>query len=223
MPTKVILSLFDFLGYKNWFTINGKNLMAIIDMLRISNKACLALLDHLRFAHKIQFHNYADNILFWTTDVSESATDHFFLINSFVFNLLMNADRPLRGAISIGEAYFSSNDNIFTGRPLIEAHEFERGQNWLGVTLCDSIELTYSSRFLQRSKYLVRHKVPCKKNTARNRWVLDWPSLLPHIPESYHEHACSLDDLNRLEENAPKDAKEKYFNTRKFYLKRMSQ
>jgi len=79
---------------------------------------------------------------------------------------------PLRGAISMGEAVFDENKNIFLGRPIIDAARLERGQRLIGASLCKSfVDQTIPKRFLlQFDRHL--------KDGYAEQWggfVLDWP------------------------------------------------
>lgn len=79
---------------------------------------------------------------------------------------------PLRGAVSMGEAVFDEDKNIFLGRPIIDAARLEKGQNFVGASLCRSfVDQTIPKRFLlQFDGHL--------KSGYAERWggfVLDWP------------------------------------------------
>ncbi|AIY39888.1 hypothetical protein LT85_0728 [Collimonas arenae] len=79
---------------------------------------------------------------------------------------------PLRGALSLGEAFFDESRNIFLGRPIIDAARLEPGQRFIGASLCTPFSgQTIPERFLLRfDKHL--------KNGYENAfdgYVLDWP------------------------------------------------
>jgi hypothetical protein len=47
---------------------------------------------------------------------------------------------PVRGAISYGDFYCDKENNLFFGKPLVEAYEYSEIQNWLGLIICPSAE-----------------------------------------------------------------------------------
>lgn len=55
----------------------------------------------------------------------------------FVY-FLLQAQIPLRGAISCGRVYADFDEGIFFGRGLVEAYEYGDGQDWIGLLLCPS-------------------------------------------------------------------------------------
>jgi hypothetical protein len=79
---------------------------------------------------------------------------------------------PLRGAISMGEAVLDGNKNIFLGHPIIEAARLERGQRFIGASLCKSfVNQTIPKRYLQQ------FDMHLKDGYAEQYggFVLDWP------------------------------------------------
>lgn len=79
---------------------------------------------------------------------------------------------PLRGAISIGDAIFDGNRNIFLGQPIVEAARLESGQRLIGASFCKSaMAQTIPKRF---SLNLTHHiKDGYEKNFGGIS--LDWP------------------------------------------------
>lgn len=79
---------------------------------------------------------------------------------------------PLRGALSLGEAFFDEQKNIFLGRPIIDAARLEPGQKFIGASLCmPFVEQTIPERFFLRFD---KHLKDGYEN-AFSGFVLDWP------------------------------------------------
>lgn len=103
-------------------------------------------------------------ILDWTSLVKEAATTHniskYQLLSDTVFAAVSNSQNdlsnlinfarhllnngiprslPIRGAISSGQFNWG---NLVYGRAVIEAHDLEKKQNWVGVTLQDNSIIT---------------------------------------------------------------------------------
>jgi hypothetical protein len=60
---------------------------------------------------------------------------------STVVGRLIASEIPVRGAVAYGTFYrFPRQSSVFiAGRPIVEAYDLERRQDWLGVTLCPSV------------------------------------------------------------------------------------
>lgn len=79
---------------------------------------------------------------------------------------------PLRGAISTGPAVLDGQRNIFLGQPIIEAARLERGQNFIGMSFCQSaVNQTIPKR------YLLEFNNHLKEGASEQYggFVLDWP------------------------------------------------
>ncbi|MFH0771441.1 MAG: hypothetical protein V1933_02355 [Candidatus Omnitrophota bacterium] len=84
----------------------------------------------------------------------------------------IEVELPLRGSLSMGTAILDETKRVFLGAPLIESHELERGQEFIGASFCPSItKQTIPARF----------KLPFTKHLKKGYedkfggFVLDWP------------------------------------------------
>ena len=79
---------------------------------------------------------------------------------------------PLRGAVSMGPAVIDNDRRIFLGQPIVDAARMERGQTFLGASVCRS----FTSQVLP-ARYGFPYEAHLKSPTP-SVWgglVLDWP------------------------------------------------
>ena len=93
---------------------------------------------------------------------------------------------PLRGAISRGLAIMDCDNNIYLGKPLVEAAKAEHAQNWLGIALtksCQEATLSEVWALLPYEEHIKKEKIyDCKKALFTN-CVLDWPKYWRNTQE----------------------------------------
>lgn len=83
---------------------------------------------------------------------------------------------PLRGAVALGEAVMHKASGMYIGEPIIDAHELEEAQEWIGVAFAPSG--TWSPFVAELSPIqIIEYDVPVKKGKEdlRSPLVLDWP------------------------------------------------
>lgn len=86
----------------------------------------------------------------------------------------IETDLPVRGAISVGPAILDAKNRVFLGQPLIDVARMERGQRFIGASLCRApMELPFKIP----SRYLLSFDEHLKEKEQKE-WggvVLDWP------------------------------------------------
>lgn len=98
--------------------------------------------------------------------------DNFFDVCNDIMCRSLEIGLPLRGAISIGDAILDEERQIFLGQPIVEAARLEKGQKFIGASLCMSaIKQMIPKRFtLPFDKHI--------KDSFKEAWgsvALDWP------------------------------------------------
>lgn len=111
-------------------------------------------------------------------------------ISEISFNLLVQLNVPVCGCVSIGsfEKEIDNKNMIITGKPIVEAIEYEKKQNWIGVMVSPSV---------LKSKPDIRSKISYHELTIdKHPENLIWTSLLyeyEKIPFSIeHFHGFAL-------------------------------
>ena len=82
----------------------------------------------------------------------------------------------LRGAIAHGEFYADPKANAYVGKALIDAYKLEEDQDWLGLSLHDSVEVVkYFQQVLnEHNGYIVRSLVPLRSNSNKKPYCINW-------------------------------------------------
>ena len=83
---------------------------------------------------------------------------------------------PLRGAIALGDAVLDNETGFFIGKPIVEAHHVERGQEWVGLTFGKSA--VWSPFLVQlHGTAIIEYPPPMKEKEKEysSPIVVDWP------------------------------------------------
>ena len=114
-------------------------------------------------------------------------------------------DVPIRGAIAAGDAVLDHDTSTYLGRPILEAHELEAAQNWIGLAF--SHQATWPPLIADIApELLMEFPIPLKTGSVLPI-TLDWPRVWRGI-----YGACPSEKLQALAQQQPEAA-------RKYYLK----
>lgn len=155
------------------------------------------------------------------------STSDIEIFGRFISRVLSQAylgDIPLRGAISVGRSIVVLPDgegisqNHISGRPVWETVEFEKYQNWIGVSVVPSNCLNESDipkykavvKILMEKKLVTLYQVPVKGDSPGQVYALCWPKKNVEKVKELLSAECLL-----YKDNNPGIAK-KYENTLKF-------
>jgi hypothetical protein len=84
----------------------------------------------------------------------------------WIMNEHLQKTLPLQGALSCGQFFADSADNVFMGKGYLEAHTFAEDQDWIGFVLCRSATKHLTALRLLPSRRLNyrRWKIPFKSH-----------------------------------------------------------
>lgn len=99
---------------------------------------------------------------------------------------------PARGAAGYGEFHADTTNSIFCGKALVEAYEVAESQEWIGLSICNSLEkhvsalvnsfsfeeftkaaLSHDWSMIRPDWEVIRYDVPSKTGLV-SRWVVNW-------------------------------------------------
>lgn len=190
------IAVVDILGFSNYLTEKSIPLQVIVE--KLLNFFYMRSTD---FPKKIIKHDYteyaqkdaelktiyfSDSILLYLDFIDDkniSAIQEIYSLSlavSYLLNSCLNYALPIRGAISYGECIVSE-DNIFIGKPIIDANKYEKLQNWAGVILTPNAERELENE--SAIGWLVKYDVPIKRSfcknwfkTAKKEFIaINWP------------------------------------------------
>lgn len=185
--SRYAIALFDVLGFSDW--VEQTDLQTILDayhelieraVLRPNVKGSLSAVqmpEGMIFAvgGPPHYAYFSDTILLWCPLVPPAVGDFVERCSDLICEAL-SMNIPLRGAITLGEAVLDSDTGFFIGKPIVEAHRVESGQEWVGLTLGRS---SVWSPFLVQlhGTAIIEYRPPMKERSEAysSPIVVDWP------------------------------------------------
>lgn len=148
--------LFDILGYRSLIENNSlEELIKIYNSVVSGIDKAAVTINHTDEDQSLSFDTvgsfmFSDTIvLFQEYSTTNLPGGTFILKAALLMRLAFEKGIPLRGAISYGEYYI--DENCYLGKPIIEAYETEKIQEWSGAVLCNSAEREYALDLDRRS------------------------------------------------------------------------
>ena len=89
----------------------------------------------------------------------------------------MMAGRMIRGGISFGEAYIDEEESVFVGKPIVEAYQLEKRQQWAGVALTEKAVERIPERVrlgVFGDWWVVPYDVPLKEDNTLQPLAVNW-------------------------------------------------
>jgi hypothetical protein len=127
---------------------------------------------------------FSDSIIFYAEDDPHSVKvpENFLSLVwclSLALALGFSGKLPLRGALSYGEFYGDPDKSIFVGRALVEAYDYERRQEWSGVSFCPSLvdEMARREVDMLRIPCVSKYAVPFK-NGRQEIPAINWTPII---------------------------------------------
>ena len=176
------------------------------------------LIDQDRNNLVINYRYYFDTLIYFTEDTSEESFFKMMTISAKVLaQMYFFVGLPMRGGISCGELYVDDK-NIF-GKSLIDAHEYEKRQQWAGVMISEKIIGKYKDseifKDMEKDKLLLRYDIPMKNNSLESGYTLNW---MQYNGQKWNAERFEdqWQSLRKNKEIRSTDVKQKIENTIKF-------
>lgn len=217
--SRYAFAMFDVLGFSAW--VESTELQTILDayhtlieraVLRPTEKGGLSVVqapEGALFAvgGPPHYAYFSDTILLWCPLVPAAVADFVERCSDLVCEAL-RINVPLRGAITLGDAVLDNETGFFIGKPIVEAHYVEGGQEWIGLTLGRSA--IWSPFLVQlHGTTIIEYPPPMKEKAKEysSPIVVDWPRRW----RDRHGGECPSSKLRELN-TKPKFA-QKWINT----------
>jgi hypothetical protein len=161
----------------------------------------------------VPFHVFSDTILIWQHGSGGEHLQNFFQAAALLIASSVEIQLPLRGGISYGECIMDERNNIFLGQPLIDAHETESAQEWIGAAYHKSVlSSPYGENFVKFGRdQICEYKAPLKRcaKVDLSGYVSWWHGYAsPNV----------IDDLMMLRSRSTRrNVRKKFDNTIEFY------
>jgi len=161
--------------------------------------------------------HFSDTIFLWTNIIKEPDARRANVEGGVFISLIARlvsraflADIPLRVGIGFGECYIDPQRKIFVGNPIVDAHEVESIQEWIGGALHPNVP----TPIVAGTGAIIDYKIPVKVQSKTHLTkALKWPDFT----DSPHEDVATIKKINSMfDKKLPSDAKGKIENTKVF-------
>ncbi len=79
---------------------------------------------------------FSDTVLLYTkSDTDDAIRELLLAVGWLLFETVLDGNTKIRGGIAYGEAYIDQENSIYVGKPIVEAYNLERVQQWAGAAL----------------------------------------------------------------------------------------
>ncbi len=177
----------------------------------------------LRNHRKLGVAWFSDTVLLYTRkDEDDVCRQLLQIVGWLIFENMLTLNSRMRVGISYGEAFMDEKEEIYIGKPIVEAYNLEKSQEWSGGALTKKVEErfgNYLASLNPMESWVVPYNVPLKLSLRKNLLAINWTNGI---------HGNSLRDFNwsekrnKLKEQdyiEQPDVVEKWKNTKEFHEK----
>lgn len=133
------VAYFDILGFKDK-VMELKNHLDVCSNTQLEPVIAQAVKRAEYWEGDVHCVHFSDSFLFFTKDdKDESFAKINQIVTHFFWATISQNDKPLRGALAMGQFYADLTKDIFLGPALIRAIEYEQKQNWIGLVLTPEV------------------------------------------------------------------------------------
>ena len=192
MPkSKSFIALFDILGFKD--LIRNDHLEDVYKVfLRVNNlindtKEMAEHLEALFESKVVTVLNYSDTFLIYSLDISDIEQNRIDKVFQAVLAacdslfIAANENRlPIRGSITVGDIIVSGD--VVIGKPIVDAYEMERQQEWIGCRISrKALEYISNEAIDEHTKELtiIEYEIPCKSGDVERMLAYNWTGSRP--------------------------------------------
>lgn len=232
MSDNYLVAICDILGFKNLILNNNveevvnnslaylkRSIYHSITQKEIPDK--IPTMNEIKQESKVGFAIFSDTILLYTK--KDTDDDCQFLLETcgwLLFENVFNHSTRLRIGVSYGESFINEEDNIYIGKPIVDAYQLEKSQEWSGGALTKNAEERIPEFVKTENEsafnwYLTYYNVPLKNGLNEKLLTIDWSRGIHHyLPfEWSNSHKEPTDD----EILKIPDIVSKWRNTKKYH------
>lgn len=178
------VAFFDILGFGSWVESEGsKEVFTYVrGFLNLMVRASLpGSVVHPDMSVDVPESNlgyvtFSDSIVFYSRDDSYDCLKTMFAVcGEFMNAVICGPSRMVRGAIAYGEFFVDPEASAYVGQALIDAYRLEGRQDWLALSLHDSLTATpqFSRALAEYPGYIVRPLVPLR-DSEELPYCINW-------------------------------------------------
>jgi hypothetical protein len=193
MPEKRVVAFLDVLGFSDEIETKSLDELAmkyerIIAQVRAFLRPLQIQEQHLTlFPNRssdspwCNLHIFSDSIILIANTDTEVGCLEILVYAWRLAQFLLGAGMPPRGGISYGEIHSNSKTGVFLGRALTRAYRLEQSQDWIGISIDETLRYRYREIFANVedtnnpvSVIFKRYPVPKKDGTREDLFTINW-------------------------------------------------
>ncbi|MEW6683259.1 MAG: hypothetical protein AB1451_10125 [Nitrospirota bacterium] len=157
---------------------------------------------------RLDFVMFSDTFVVFAPDLASGSYPWFLLVCRSLITKSIYIELPLRGAISLGPAFFSKEPTIVLGSSFVEAYEYCEDQDWIGLLLTPSAVAALRRAGLEPLRHdFVSDVVPLRKKSSEGVLAYRFQNGSANFDSPLLAH------LGQMRHHAPESAKQKYQDT----------
>ncbi len=207
------VGVFDILGFKRIVSEADKDFPRLLLTSQLDDIYETLKSDMMEHG-KLDFLSFSDTFVIFTSTLETSSYPWFLLQCIQTIEKSIQVRLPLRGAISVGSAYTSTDPPIVLGQSFLEAYDYCEDQNWIGLLLTPSATIKLREHGLEPLHHDFRQDdIPLQKMLQENVLAYRFQNGEANFVSPY------LAYLQEMRHYAPDKNKEKYTRTMEFIKK----
>lgn len=163
------VALLDILGFREMCRTSKASDLLIV-LKRLAYKPVLPDVDLIQFS---------DSILLYTQGIEIPKFYHLVGEASALIGEAADRGIGLRGAITMGEFAHDADRRAFAGKALVQAHDLEQAQDWIGGIIDPALNAHQDIRLalqdLATDGFVFPYDAPMRDDTKGPVWCLGWP------------------------------------------------
>ena len=154
---------------------------------------------------------FSDTLVISASDLKPRSYPWFLRKCKDLITKSIYVELPIRGAISVGPIFFSTDPTIVIGSAFLEAYEYCEAQNWIGLLMTPSATQSLRKIGLEPLHHdFVSDELPLRKKSTDEVLAYRFQNGRANFKSALLPH------LNQMQRCAPEKAKPKYQNTVSF-------
>jgi hypothetical protein len=122
---------------------------------------------------------FSDSIILISNNDSLESSLMLLIYTWKIMRACLATNMPLRGGIVFGEFFMDEKQDIFLGKALTNAYELESKQNWIGISIDESVEKRFNKIFTYQDiplfqNVFLKYDVPLKDGSAKQMRTINW-------------------------------------------------
>jgi hypothetical protein len=180
----------------------------------------------LREQQRVGIAWFSDTVLVYSLgDSDEDCRRVIETVAWFLFVTMFPPTARIRAGIGYGELYVDLANEIFVGPAIVDAHRFEKAQEWAGGALTESAAARIPVAVADDWKrdfgwYLLPYRLPLKgeqRDHPRDGLAVDWTRGIHDYQEFSFPWSATSKLPTREDEQTKPDVVAKWRNTKKFH------